>query len=313
MRRVTIRSFLVAGVWLIPSLSLAQENSCASLLATRGVLPGPLYYLGANGLGTTKWYWLQPGQKLRVGNGTPSVQFASIVPGHAGSKGTGMMLVKITHVNSSAQNASARIRVVRPAFETDCKGRYLTDYFYVFSSQLNRPEVSSDVDIADYIYYHKTRSDIGQETLYGFHVDYRDYRGFCIKTDDKRNGNRQQFLFEDDRRQDNSLVLANIRENVTAVARPLGAEQYVNKLFPRKSGRSLHDLVAAYLKNSRIETHLYPYDLASSRCISFVIDSIYPEDVVTIRLNDLEQRDKNGNLLPALARHERTFFLESRP
>jgi hypothetical protein len=221
-----------------------------------------------------------------------------------------MMVVKISHTSGAAQNVPARIRITRPAFTSDCRGRYVTDY-NLFANELIRAEVNTEVGIAEYIYYHKTRSDIGQEAIYGFHLDYRDYKGTCIKTDDKKNGNRQQFLFGNDRQPDNSLVLANIQQNVTAVVQALGAEQYVKKLW--KSRSSLHDLVTNYLRNGQMETHLYPYELASYRCISFPVNAIYPGDTVTVTLNDLEQRDNTGNLVPSHARRESSFYIRALP
>jgi|GraSoi2013_115cm_1033766.scaffolds.fasta_scaffold18261_2 hypothetical protein len=290
--------------------AFGQTNGCGDL-QEKGV-PGRIYVQttasGFQDPTTSRWKPLS--STLQTNDGVQEIQLGYLVPATQGSGETGSLIIKIARQNMSKSDEqaapSSHIRLFRRSFTTTCKGRYFSDWF----GSLVRPEVSADVSITDYIYYHKTDADSGQPEIYDFHVDYRDKNGNCVSTDDKRNGNRQQFLFTN-RTREEGLVLANIKANLDLVATAYSAPGYVSKVLADKDNR-VRELVTGYLKYSKLETQLHQYKIPDAACVLFSIQNPEPGENISIRLNNLEQRDANGRFLPASERKERQYRVQLR-
>jgi hypothetical protein len=226
------------------------------------------------------------------------------------------LVVKLTQKDrdSAAQSPSSTIHIVRKTFPYMCSFRDAGDVITWWTGSI--PPVEDDVEIKEYIYYHKTRLDFRATRLYAFHINYKDRDGVCVATDDKANGNRQQFLFED-RTPDHSLVASNFRRGVaaatTAVAGTLGeVGEIVGKFADVVGGEDRLEAIAeTYRSHGKLETHMYSYTIPNSHCISFTVRHVSPEQRLKIVLNDLEQRGRDGKRPAAANRTETpwTFYI----
>jgi hypothetical protein len=291
-----------ASMTALVSVAAAQSGpSCADLVNVGK--PGVLYYKPAqlNASAPAGWAPL-PGTIMPSTSGQ-ALQLSYIVPARHTADEAGALVVKIARTGTpgSVDNtiANFHIRLYRPEVTTTCKGRYAWDYLS-WSGNLVRPQVDSTVYAADYLYYHKTTSDAGQSTIYGFHFDYRDRAGQCVATDDKKNGNREQFLFED-RERDNSLVVANIKRNLSAVAEAFAAPEFIKEVLQDKR---LAEAFAKYQAYTQLETQLYPYKYPDAACVAFTVQNVQKGETLLVTLNNLEQRAVNGRFLPASSRRE---------
>jgi hypothetical protein len=305
-----LRTFIIASISIsvLGSAAGAQSGPDCHDLQSVGA-PGVLYYIPGptNVNATTRWAPLPA--VIEQSAGSQDLQLAYIVPTKHNDGETGALVVKITRTNPANSTtpdlSNFRIKLFRPAITTTCKGRYFTDYIHG-SGDLYRPEVNDSVYVADYIYYHKTQSDAGQSTIYGFHFDYRDRAGRCVSTDDKRNGNRQQFLY-DDRERDNSLVIANIKENLGTVANAFAAPDYLQEMLKDKR---LAALFHGYLQYGQLETQLYQYKYPDNACVAITVRSLQKDDTIRLTLNNIEQRGVNGRFLSASSRTEKTVTVK---
>jgi hypothetical protein len=307
MRRSGLAISALTSIAFLGPPALAQSFDCGDLRNTGR--PGQLYMVSAAAQNSPRWVPLP--SAVTSSGGYERLTLAYIVP--VASRGqTGSLLVKIARQSSVSQSEQAasnlRIRLTRRAVTTTCKGRYASDYVKGLFDDLIRPDVQTDVGVADYIYYHKTDSDSGQTEIYGFHYEYRDKAGRCISTDDKRNGNRQQFLYVG-RERDNSLVVANVKDNLGLVARAIGAPDYLEKLLEDKRAR---ELLTGYLKYRKLETQLHHYKHPESTCVAFPVADIEKGEMISLSLNNLEQRDARGRLLPASSRKEKSTSVQIR-
>jgi hypothetical protein len=306
-----MRAFrLVAlSVALVPVLGApsgsAQSVDCRNLQTTG--IPGRVYILARSEAqqsgAISKWVPLP--QIVQIGDSHQDIQLAYLLPSTKGANDSGSLIIKIARQSSIRQTeqgaSNLRVRLLRPAFTSTCKGRSVWDYL----GGTVGPPVSFDVGVADYIYYHKTDVD-GSMDIYRFHVDYRDKNGNCISTDDKKNGNRQQFLFGN-RIRDQGLIVANIKNNLGLVARAYGAPEYVSDALKDTRTR---ELMTEYLNYSRLETQLHQYKTVESTCVPFIVGSPEKGESVSVRLNDLEQRNAAGQFLAASARQEKRLSFQ---
>ena len=234
----------------------------------------------------------------------------SVSPAHAG-----VVAVKISQ-SPNPSDAQATVRVKRDGYPYVCGTRDVIDAvnFYNFLGRVY-PAVDEEVPVDQYIFYHKTTSDFRQLALYNFHVHYRDRNGSCVRTDDKGNGNRVQFLYGE-RTQENRLIARQLYESGQAAAAdyaasmakntPAGeyaraqAEEFKKRI---KNNAEISVLSERYRRLGKLETQIHHYS-DNQACIPIQISEARVGQAVTITINDLEQRNSRGR------RVEETWSLE---
>ncbi|HUD85541.1 MAG TPA: hypothetical protein VMR17_03760 [Xanthobacteraceae bacterium] len=307
------RATLVALIIATLTAGARAQDAC-SLAASSNLQPGNLYLVSSgNGQPAFHSYDLKP---ISVTGADQILQFAYIVPDGGVSPRTGILVVKLTQKdrNFSQRPLPSTIHLVRKTFPYVCGFRDVGDLSAWWTGFIL--PIEDDVDIREYIYYHKTRSDFGASRLYAFHINYKDRDGVCVATDDKSNGNRQQFLFED-RASDNSLVASNFRRGLAggaeAVAGTLGeAGEVVGKVAEAVAGEDRLEAIAkTYQAYGQLETQMYSYAIPNSPCVSFSVQHVSPGQTLKVTLNDLEQRQRDGKRPSATARMDKswTFYI----
>lgn len=291
-----MRSHIPVPIAVALFLSCAQANAqtpdCSDLQSSG--IPGQLYlWAKASSDPQVPARWMRAPETI-PGNAT--LNFAYLIPGGRQPR-SGAVIVKVARSSSQPPTPESavnlRVSLSRAAVPTTCYGRYASDHVVRWFRDVVRLQVQTSVPVADYIYYHKTDSDAGQPDLHRFHFEYRDTAGRCKSTDDKDNGNRQQFLFEKNPQRDNSLVLANIKNNLARVAEAFGAPDYVGHGLRDKG---TENSLKRYQKYSNLETRLYEYKHPGSACVAFSLaDALKGEDIV-LTFNDLEYRKNRARI-----------------
>src|ERR1051326_4644037 len=135
------------------------------------------------------------------------------------------------------------------------------------------------VPISKYVIYHMTRTD-DPPRLNRFHFGYANSRNRCIDTDDKSNGNRQQFLISTETPDQTAVLLARGVRSTGATA------STVSPPAPDQLE------VARFADYSRFTTHITTYTTKDRTCFTFSLgsDEISYSASVRITINDLEAR-----------------------
>src|SRR5262249_15326604 len=243
---------------LLLSLGVALPAFGQSLCGdSNGRIGGPALYLMNNrGLSTA----LPEGKAVRLNQSHQNVQLVYFVQGSARASHAGMVVIKIyrpVRVEAGGPATEDTVRIRRNAYPYVCGRRDVYGWFHAGQALLDE-----QVPVREYIYYHKTTSDVS-EALTRFHVNYRDDSGLCTATDDRSNGNRQQFLYGRDRKPENLIAGAFGRGFSGAVAAATETSQLkpfrgAIKRFARQlpNEERLTALVASYARFGKKETQL---------------------------------------------------------
>jgi hypothetical protein len=269
------------------------QSSCGG---SRGNVAGPALYLMNRGALSAP---LPRSVTLNLGQLQQGLQLSYSVQSPARSAHAGMLVIKIyrpVRIEAGGVTTEDTIRVRRKAYPYVCGRRDLYGWFHV-----GQGLVDEQVPVRDYIYYHKTTSDVSQ-TLTGFHVNYRDDSGVCTATDDRSNGNRQQFLYGRDRRPENLIAGVFGRGLSSGVAaategpafRPFrGTVERIARRLPNEE--RLTALVTSYARFGKKETQLHPYNTANARCVQFDVPDPQHGQIIVVQVNDLEERQNGGS------------------
>lgn len=285
MRDVLKIAAFFPALLILPSPSSAQD-ACQAVRELPRATIGRLYLVEEGG--NTRM--LAAKNNVADREAIPTLQLAYVLPAQRDAH-SGAITIKIARrieSNERQKTKLATIRLVRSAYERICGVRDVRDIlFFWFPVRL---AVDANVPVSEYIYYHKTTSDFRQTTLYDFHLDYKDRSGVCVGTDDRGNGNRQQFLYGDDKSQDNSLVLANLEGAFVAAAQAALPGAVGSALKTIKPSQKLGLLRDEYIKFHKLETQLYLYQ-PDTQCISLALPGVERAEKITVELSDLEQRE----------------------
>jgi hypothetical protein len=284
-------AFTCAAAANVALPAVAQNDNCTVPVARAGL------YLDEGGAPPSK---LPRQAKIEVGAFPRDLHLDYKMPAGASPPHAGIVAVKISRTPNPS-NANATVRIRRDPYPYVCGTRDVVDVFN-FGNFLGRvyATVDNEVPVADYIFYHKTTSDFRQVALYNFHVYYRDRNGSCVRTDDKKNGNREQFLY-DERKRENQLIAQQLYESAAlaakAIAKGTPGERYTQDVANKIEGSSeIHALSAKYASLGRLETQIHSYS-DNHGCIPIEISEARSGQSVTITVNDLERRDWHGRRL----------------
>jgi len=283
-----------AAASIVPAF--AEEGGCAAPSARAGL------YLND---GSTASGGLPSYAKISVASPFRDLHLTYKMPPDELRAPAGIVAVKISQVPNPS-DSPAMVRIRRDSYPYVCGTRDALDVinFYNWLQRVS-PPVDQLIPVEDYIYYHKTTSDFRQVALYNFHVHYKNRAGSCVRTDDKSNGNREQFLYGE-RTLDNRLIAQHVSEGVgvaiaSAAAGKLKgtpAEEYSEAQADKikkaiKNNAEISTLSGRYMKLGKLETQIHSYS-DNHGCIPIEISEAQSGQEVTISINDLERRDWHG-------------------
>ncbi len=295
----SVLSGLALAILCGPLPALGQNVTCnPPPNGTRN--PGILYY-SANPL--------PQNAVIQIGQFPRTLTLAYVIPNASSPPRPGILAVKIGRENlnsgSQSRGGANTVHIKRGPYEYVCGFGNIRAVYYAGFGGTWAP-VDDHVSLSDYIYYHKTTSDYTQKTLANFHLNYKDLQGICTRTDDKRNGNREQFLHGSDRERDNRIVWARVASGAAVAAKTLakGAPAPFADWFgsvadtAQQTANQYSAVTAIDLKYGQLETQIVPYSTATSSCVGLQILDVQSGQRITIAINDLEQRASNGRRHP---------------
>jgi hypothetical protein len=248
--------------------------------------------------------------RLTIGQVPRPLSLVYLIPNAGSPLRPGILVVKIARENlsSPSRGGASTVHIERGAYPYVCgvpnikAAGYLLGQYLGFSYSFM--PVDDDVSLRDYITYHKTTTDYTQRVLYNFHVNYRDFQGICTRTDDKSNGNREQFLHGSDRELNNRIVWARVISGATAAAAQAAESLPYSEYWAVPAARRAQEAAKTYEESSqvmpvdskyaRLETQIHPYSTASSSCVPFEISNVQSGERITVTLNDLEHHESQG-------------------
>ncbi len=248
--------------------------------------------------------------RLAIGQAPRPLSLVYLIPNAGSPPRPGILVVKIAreNLNSLSRGGASTVHIERGAYQYVCGAPNIkaAGYFvgqYLGFSYSFMP-VNDDVSLRDYITYHKTTTDYTQRALYNFHVNYRDFQGVCTRTDDKSNGNRQQFLHGSDRELNNRIVWARVIQGAVAAAAKAAPSLPYSEYWAVPAATRAEEAAKTYEESSevigidkkfaRLETQIHSYSTANSSCVPFEISNVQSGERITVTLNDLEQRESHG-------------------
>jgi hypothetical protein len=236
-----MRAFAAALCSLLISSDAMADDLCRAALASLGRAASPNIYVPTDP-GLSHW---RPGS-------------------HAGA-----VTIKITRAVVTGEAPAATLNLRRRDDIQQCGIDFATRaIWYVVPSSYG---AGVPIGVDDYVRYHRARTP--NAVLERFHIRYVGRGQACIASNDPTNGNREQFLYGDDRLPVNPLE---------AVAGRAGL-----------SSTTLADTSIGFLRNAAFaETQIAVYPAADG-CASFEFRPAGPGSY-KLRLNDLEQRDVRG-------------------
>ncbi|MGP0090851.1 MAG: hypothetical protein ACLPKB_12965 [Xanthobacteraceae bacterium] len=255
-----MRAFAVGLCSLLISTAAIADDFCRAALASLGAAAPPNVYVPTDP-GLSHWRALKQTESVAA----DVMPMVYLRPGsHAGA-----VTVKITKTALTGEAPAATVNLRRRDDIQQCGIDSATRFFWFWLPSSYADGVQVGVD--EYVRYHRTRTPNAR--LERFHIRYVGRGQACIATNDPSNGNREQFLYGEDRRPGPPLMAVVERTGLSSTA------------FADPSTKFLRNAAFA-------ETQIAVYPAADG-CASFDFRSAGPGSY-QLRLNDLEQRDVHG-------------------
>jgi hypothetical protein len=225
------------------------------------------------------WFRLNSRQPFKNATGLTLIFAAT----GAGSRS--IYVLKTARLVQKGEAPSQSIRIARDPYVQPC------GVFRWVQSRISNNSIDASVSVTRYLGYHKY--SLPDDELFRFHLNYRDASRRCSSTDDKANGNIEQFLYGGDA--DRVRETAETLKNVVRQLRSLSDEAYASEAGQNSS---LNNALMPYRKYSYMETRIVP-NLDSSRvCNEFHLGDLKPGSKVMIDVNSLLERGGDNQRLP---------------
>ena len=253
------------------SYSANAVDYCALASNLAGMNPAPQLFVAANQ--DNSLTTVTPSMDISVRNPPTFVYLGQFV---GSSPVRGAAVVKVGIKKLPGDRPTNDVGLKRQNDPGYCGNRILTYLSYKaipIDFETKRPSVS----VREYVTYHATSTDT-PPILSKFHFKYTNSEGKCVKTDDKTNGNRQQFLI-------------NYRTpDMTAQLLSNGVPRLSSAMANPPANSPIQAEMNSYTEYSRFTTRIATYSGLGRGCFVFTPKNIVYSVPVTISVNDLEAR-----------------------